>query len=229
LPFLDLGSKRVEYVVVRGTSRRYTYFRLRSDKTLEVIVPRGAKVNVEAAIRGRASWLVGEYDRMTSTKNILDKDMVMIGGKLMKVVYAEGSGESLAVDPGKGTVEVRTSDKRRLRELVRRWFLKESSAYVVRKSAELAPKVGAKPRRVDVREINKWGYCTRTGRLSFSWQLIALPERLREYVILHELTHLLEFNHSASFRRKLGAVCPDFRERERELDLVAPYDRLAPP
>jgi predicted metal-dependent hydrolase len=229
LPFLDLGSKRVKYEVLKGSSRRYTYFRLRFDMTLEVIIPRGARVDVEEAIRGRASWLVGEYDRMTSTKNVLEKDMVMIGGRLLKVEYAEGPGESLAVDLGRGIVEVRTSDRRRLRELVRRWFLKESSAYVVRKVAELATRVGAKPRMVDVREINKWGYCTRTGRLSFSWQLIALPERLREYVVLHELTHLLEFNHSASFRRKLGAVCPDFRERERELDLIAPYDRLAPP
>lgn len=229
MPFLELGSKRVEYEVVKGASRRYTYFRFRSDMTLEVILPRGAKVDVEEAIRGRASWLVGEYNRMASTRNVLDKDVVMVEGRLLKVVYDEGLGESFAVDREKGTVEIRTGDKRRLKELVRRWFLKESSAYAVRKAAELAPRVGAKPRRVDVREIGKWGYCTRTGRLSFSWQLIALPERLREYVVLHELTHLLEFNHSASFRRKLGAVCPDFRERERELTLIAPYDRLAPP
>ena len=80
---------------------------------------------------------------------------------------------------------------------------------------------------MDVREIGKWGYCTREGRLSFSWQLIALPERLREYVVFHELTHLLEFNHSPAFRRKLAKVCPDFRECEKELDLVRPYDRLA--
>ena len=89
--------------------------------------------------------------------------------------------------------------------------------------------MGVSPSRVDVREIGKWGYCTRGGRLSFSWQLIALPERLREYVVLHELTHLSHFDHSPAFKRKLAAYCPDFRDRERELNLVAPYDRLASP
>jgi hypothetical protein len=123
-------------------------------------------------------------------------------------------------------VVVHTSDKKRIRELVRRWFLKESSAYVVKKVAELAARVGAKPSRVDVREIRKWGYCTREGRLSFSWQLIALPETLREYIVLHELTHLLEFNHSPAFKKRLEVVCPDFRRRERELNLVAPYDKM---
>ncbi len=105
--------------------------------------------------------------------------------------------------------------------------MRESSAYAVRKVSELSPKLGVRPSRVDVREMGKWGYCTREGRLSFSWQLAALPERLREYVVLHELTHLTEFNHSRSFRKKLASVCPDFRDRERELDRVVPYDRLA--
>lgn len=229
MPYLDLGPRRVEYAVVRGTSRRYTYFRFRLDLTLEVVLPRGAPVDVEKAIRERTPWVVREYDRMSMTKNVLDSDMVMLGGELFRVKFREESGEGLTVDRGGGVVEVRTSDRKRLRELVRRWFLKESSAYAVRKVAELSPRVGVKPSRVDVREINKWGYCTRTGRLSFSWQLIALPERLREYVVLHELTHLLEFNHSASFRRRLAKFCPDFRARERELELIAPYDRLAPP
>lgn len=229
LPSLDLGPRRVEYAVVRGTGRRYTYFRLRPDLTLEVVLPRGARVDVERAIRERTPWLIREYDRMAMTKNVLDREMVMLGGRLLRVVFRDGPGEDLTVDTERGEVEVRTSDRRRLRELVRRWFLRESSAYAVRKVAELSPLVGAKPTRVDVREIGKWGYCTRTGRLSFSWQLIALPEKLREYVVLHELTHLIEFNHSASFRRRLGKVCPDFRDRERALDLIAPYDRLAPP
>lgn len=224
-----MGSRRVEYDIVRGTSRRYTYFRIRPDLTLEVVLPRGARVDVEKAIRERTPWLMREYNRMASTKNVLDNETLMLDGELLRIEFSDGAGEGLDVDREKGVVAVRTSDRRRLREMVRRWFLKESSAYAVRKVAELSPKVGARPSRVDVREISKWGYCTRNGRLSFSWQLIALPERLREYIVLHELTHLLEFNHSNSFRKRLAAVCPDFRERERELDFIAPYDRLAPP
>ncbi len=217
------------YSVVKGTSRRYTYFRFLPDLTLEVTLPRGRRVDVEAAIREKAPWLRREYVRVSRTKRVLDGNMVMLSGELLRVVYRDGASDRFVPDPARGVVEVQTSDSRALRELVRRWFLRESSAYVVRRVAELAPKVGAKPTRVDVREINKWGYCTRSGRLSFSWQLAALPERLREYVILHELTHLVEFNHSRAFKKKLEAVCPDSRERERELDLIEPYDRFRLP
>lgn len=153
----------------------------------------------------------------------------MFDGVILEVVYTDDVNDRLVPNIAKMEVAAPTGDRKRLKELVRRWFLKESSRYVVKKVAELAPMLGVHPSRVDVREIGKWGYCTRGGRLSFSWQLIALPERLRGYVVLHELTHLREFNHSPAFRRRLAAICPAFRERERELDLIAPYDKLAPP
>jgi hypothetical protein len=226
LPTLDLGTGRIKYSVVKGTSRRYTYFRFRRDLTLEVVLPRGRQIDIEKAIRERSTWLRREYRRLSSTKSVLTGDAVMFDGRYLKIGLSEGLEDQLTPEILKGEVVVHTSDTRRIRELVRRWFLKESSAYVVKKVAELAPRVGAKPSRVDVREIGKWGYCTRGGRLSFSWQLIALPEILREYIVLHELTHLLEFNHSPAFKKRLEAVCPDFRRRERELDLVAPYDKL---
>ncbi|HME19559.1 MAG TPA: YgjP-like metallopeptidase domain-containing protein [Nitrososphaerales archaeon] len=213
--------------MVRGGSRRYTYFRFKPDLTLEVVIPKGRKVDVDAALRDKLPWIAKEYDRMTSARMVLHGDQVMFGGSYLRIVHTPDTKEELVPDLKANEVHIRTSDRRRIKELVRRWFLKETSAYVVRKVADFTPLVGAKPSRVDVREISKWGYCTRGGRLSFSWQLIALPDRLREYVVLHELAHLVEFNHSPAFRRKLSAVCPDFRRRERELDSILPYDRMA--
>lgn len=195
--------------------------------TLEVVLPRGRDVDVESAVRSKLPWISREYERIASTREILLDDRVMFGGSYLRIVHTYDSGDELVPAFDSGEVRVRTSDRRRIKELVRRWFLKESSAYVVRKVSECAPSVGARPAKVDVREINKWGYCTRTGRLSFSWQLAALPERLREYVVLHELTHLVEFNHSPAFRKRLSSVCPDFRRRERELDRIIPYNRMA--
>ncbi len=229
MPSVDLGPGRVEYSVVRGTSRRYTYFRFRPDLTLEVIIPRGRLVDVEKEIRSNSSRLRREYERASKIRDVLSRDAVMFGGKILRVVRSDDVGDQIVPRFDAEEVMTGAKDRAHLRELVRRWFLKESSAYVVKMAAELAPKVGATPRRVDVREIGKWGYCTRDGRLSFSWQIVALPEKLREYVVLHELTHLLEFNHSPKFKKRLGAVCPDFRERERELGLIQPYDRLSPP
>jgi len=221
LPVISIGAHRVEYAVKVGTSRRYTYFRFRPDRTLEIVVPRGRRVDIDSTIRGRQSWIVRQLEEMSSSKRVLDEDGIMFDGERMKLTFEETDDqEELVHDPARREVLVRTSDEARVQELVRRWFLRESSRYVVRKLEELSKVLDVKYRRADVRQIRNWGYCTRDGRLSFNLQLIALPERLREYVILHELSHLSEFNHSGAFKRRLAAYCPDYRQREKELDRI---------
>lgn len=225
MPALEIGGRRIEYLVLRGTSRRYTYFRFRPDLTLEVVLPRGRLGDAGSAIIQKREWILKKYEEMQKTRSILDDERVMFDGRSLQIVYEEAlDKEELLPDPEGGKVVVRASERSRVRELVRRWFLRETSRYVMKKLADLAANLPAKYKQADVREIKNWGYCTRSGRLSFSWQLIALPEPLREYVILHELTHLEEFNHSPAFKRRLAKLCPDYRQREKELDYISPAE-----
>ena len=226
MPHIDIGTLQIEYSVVKGASRRYTYFRFKPDMTLEVSVQRGRKVNVEAMVKEKLSWIEREYTRATNAKRILGLDRVMFEGRYFRIVHIKDAKDELMPNLTTTELVVKTSDRRRIKELVRRWFLKETSAYVVRKVREYSPMLEVKPSRVDVREIGKWGYCTRTGRLSFNWQLVALPDRLREYVVFHELTHLFEFNHSLSFKKRLAFICPDYRSREKELAQIMPYGNM---
>ena len=222
---MEIGGKRIEYLVLRGASRRYTYFRFRPDLTLEVVLPRGRHGDASSAIDQRREWILKKYEEMQKTKRILDDDKVMFDGRLLEIVFEEAlDKEEILPHPEDGRVMVRANERSRVRELVRRWFLRETSRYVMRKLADLAPTLPAAYKRADVREIKNWGYCTRTGRLSFSWQLIALPERLRDYVIFHELAHLEEFNHSPAFKKELARLCPDYRQREKELDHISPAE-----
>jgi predicted metal-dependent hydrolase len=194
--------------------------------TLEVVIPKHGSVDPEKAITARLGWISGELGRLTTSRMVLTPEKVMYSGSYLSIVFTQTKEDAIIPEPAKGRVIVRASQPGRTTELVRRWFVKESSSYAVRKVADFAPVVGVRPSRVDVREIGKWGYCTRRGRLSFSWQLIALPDLLKEYVVWHELTHLRVFNHSIAFRDALSKVCPDFRNRERELDSIVPYARL---
>jgi predicted metal-dependent hydrolase len=221
VPVIQIGAHRIEYSVTTGTSRRYTYFRFRADRTLEIVLPRGRNVDLASAIRDRQTWIVKHYEQLSRSRRILDEDHVMFDGEQLKLIFEESQEkEELLHDPIRKEVTVRSSERSRIRELVRRWFLKETSRYVVAKLEGLSGTLDVKYSRADVRQMKNWGYCTRDGRLSFNWQLIALPERLREYIILHELAHLSEFNHSSAFKGRLAAFCPDYRQREKELDKI---------
>ncbi|MBP6978181.1 MAG: SprT family zinc-dependent metalloprotease [Bacteroidales bacterium] len=60
----------------------------------------------------------------------------------------------------------------------------------------------------------RWGSCNQANRLCFSWRLILTPEFVIDYVVVHELCHTVEKNHSARFWNRVGAILPDYKERK---------------
>jgi predicted metal-dependent hydrolase len=74
-------------------------------------------------------------------------------------------------------------------------------------------------RRVTVRnQRSRWGSCSRHGTISLNWRLIQTPTHVQDYIILHELCHLREMNHSARFWREVERVCPNSAAAERWLN-----------
>jgi predicted metal-dependent hydrolase len=64
---------------------------------------------------------------------------------------------------------------------------------------------------------SRWGSCSRKGNLNFSYQIALLPEALADYIIVHELCHLGEFNHSPRFWALVARACPNHKELRRAL------------
>jgi predicted metal-dependent hydrolase len=72
--------------------------------------------------------------------------------------------------------------------------------------------------RVAVRnQRSRWGSCSRRGTISLNWRLIQTPPFVADYIILHELAHLKEMNHSPRFWKEVASLCPDFAQAEKWL------------
>jgi predicted metal-dependent hydrolase len=87
-------------------------------------------------------------------------------------------------------------------------------------SRRFAADLGLAVRKVAVRDqSSRWGSCSTTGVLSFSWRLILAPGHVLEYLAAHEVAHLVEMNHSAKFWRVVSRLCPEHRRAKAWLDV----------
>jgi predicted metal-dependent hydrolase len=104
----------------------------------------------------------------------------------------------------------------------RAWFIGTGRVWVRERVVLLSPKVGCSPVRTDVRDLGyRWGSCGRNSVLYVNWRTIQLPVRLVDYVLVHELSHLIEPTHGPEFWKVVDRVMPDWRDRREELDRKA--------
>jgi len=81
------------------------------------------------------------------------------------------------------------------------------------------PRVNAFPSSISVGDLGfRWGSCGKNGNVYFNWRLLQLPVGLIHYVVVHELIHLVEHNHTREFWRVLDRVLPDWRDRKAEIE-----------
>ena len=87
-------------------------------------------------------------------------------------------------------------------------------------SRHYAKEIGARIKRVSVRDqSSRWGSCSSSGVLSYSWRLIFAPPHVLDYLAAHEVAHLKEMNHSARFWRLLDRLCPEMQRAKIWLDV----------
>jgi len=125
----------------------------------------------------------------------------------------------LAVQRAKQKPQLRL-DPRRISELEGRRAARELVRMLI---DEEAHELGVEVARVAIRDQRtRWGSCSATGTLSFNWRLVLAPFEVFDYVVVHELCHLREANHSRRFWRLVESRRPDWRERRDWLNEHGP-------
>jgi predicted metal-dependent hydrolase len=107
-----------------------------------------------------------------------------------------------------------------LRPVIESHLFQLAERALISRALELAQLHGLRVERVTIRsQQTRWGSCSRHGAISLNWRLIQMPPFVADYIILHELMHLRQMNHSSRFWQCVEQVCPDYRTAEHWLKM----------
>ena len=193
-------------------ARRYT-LRIQSAtrEAILTIPPRGTLKEAREFAQKHGGWIAARLDRLPKAAPFADGIVVPLRGVPHRIVHrglvrgtvwteAGPEGECLLCVAGRAP-----HIDRRIGDFLRR----EAKRDLEIASRHFATELGVEIKRVAVRDqSSRWGSCSTTGMLSFSWRLILAPSMVLNYLAAHEVAHLVEMNHSARFWRLVQRVCP---------------------
>jgi len=105
-----------------------------------------------------------------------------------------------------------------MRKAMEKWYRKKADRIINDRVGLYIEKIGKRPQVVKVKEQKRrWGSCTAKSKLYFNWRIIMAPGGIIDYVVVHEMSHLVHANHSKKFWQKVESVLPDYKKRRKWL------------
>jgi len=203
-------------------------------RTLEIIIRRGQVLlmlpqfvsNREGFdfIERKRQWIADTLQRQrektgeVSEKQYRQGEVFQFLGRPYTLLVTEGKRNAAALEGDHLRVQVSAGRGSPLAERVRKclwqWYQAEAMSLLGKKTDLLCAQIGRTHEGVVLRKTKtKWGHCTRSGVIQYNWQIMCAPEAIIDYLVAHEVSHLVHHNHSRLFWQQVEALCPDYRER----------------
>ncbi len=230
---LDFGGELISFSIVR-TARRKTVAISAGFDGVRVLAPTDLDdERVLNIVRKKGPWLLRkqaayrELGCAPSPREFVSGETFHYLGRpyRLKVVPDETAVVTRIVARGASLVARVLPDaiplvrRAAIRGALRHWYRDHAKAHFPVRATAMAELLGiASPAVHVVDQSKRWGSCDARGRIRLNWRLIMAPMTLVDYVISHEVCHVLEHNHSRRFWRSLETIMPDYEARVRQLD-----------
>lgn len=228
------GDERIAFErVVRKQASDRVLIKVHPDCRVVVSAPQdAANEEVLAAVKQRSRWIYQQLrdfrqqqEHITPRQYISGESHLYLGKQyLLKVNVEPQQPQGVKLLRGKLEVSVRSRDPERVKNLLANWYKERAREVFARRLEALLEQalwVNEKPPLRLLVMQTQWGSCSPNGRITLNPNLVKAPRDCIDYVILHELCHLAEHNHSERFYRLMSQVMPGWESIKERLDGMA--------
>lgn len=229
LPQFVFGDKKIDYLINRSDKASSVIITVNVGQGVQITVPSKFKIaNIDQILEKKASWIIKKVDYLSELagcavpRSYVDgENLFFLGNRyVVKVniydvvitnqVKLNGSTIIVNIPP----VLDREERVQTIRSVLVNWYMKEAEHFIIDRVNVFADRMGTRPAKIRVKEqIFRWGSCSNKGNINFNWKIIMAPIEVIDYVIVHELCHLIRLDHSPEFWRLINKVLPDYENR----------------
>lgn len=199
-------------------------------KTLELTIDRGGELILAAPpavshevltdfVRDKRFWLYTKLAEKAARQQPSGGKAYVTGegfhylGRSYRLLLVDAQSTPLKLEAGR--FKLLRSEAGRGREHFIGWYTDHAAPWLQRRVAQWAGRMEVQPAGVQIRDLGyRWGSCGRAGGVNFHWTVILLPARVIDYVVVHELAHLVEPNHTPVFWARVARALPEYAERK---------------
>lgn len=207
-------------------------------KTIAITVEAPGQVSVKAPVglsddiiikrvKSKTKWIIQKLNEVKNIKTVAIKKEFINGESflylgrnysLQLTIDTELKKSAVKLSNGKLMVTAPTSDEELIRNALEAWYRNQAKEHIDERIKYYLPIIGVEPNKITVKEQKKrWGSCSSKGNLNFNWKAIMAPSSVLDYIIVHELCHLIHLNHSRDFWNLVAAILPDYQNRREWL------------
>lgn len=201
-------------------------------KTLSIIIERDRSVVVRAphhitedkiaqAVKKRHKLIQQKIDHNAKypyekpSKEFVTGESLMYLGHHYKLYVVDEPVEGVVFD---NKFFISKANQQRANEIFKNWYIGQAKELLIPKAIHIAKRLGVTYNHLNIMDLKfRWGSCTPKDNIHLNWRLIKAPMTVIEYIIVHELTHLLEANHTPEFWNRVASQLPTYEKAKRWL------------
>jgi predicted metal-dependent hydrolase len=225
---IEHKSKTIPFQV-EFRKRRTMEIRIQPPDQITVIAPlRLSKDTIIKEVQGKADWIIkklSEYENLNYKnlkKEYIDGEVFMYLGNQYPLLIMDANYKIPRVKFQDNTIVISTSTKEEenLKNALEKWYREKALEVITERIKYYEPYFKVRPSGIVIKEQKKrWGSCTSEKKLLFNWRLIMAPIPVIDYVIVHEMSHMIHMDHSKNFWNQVESILPDYKDRKKWLKL----------
>lgn len=221
-----LAERKIN-IHVKRTDRKSMKLTVRADGSVAVEAPRVlSEEQICKLIDDKKSWIISKVNQRLSSGNLYNNLKAVEGEKFsylgrectLRYQQTDSKKPSITVKNGQLIVSHHTNNEAELVQIIEKWYREKTKEEVEFWIKCYQPYFNVTPNRIVIKEQKRrWGSCSSKNNLNFNWRLSMMPTWVISYIVLHELCHFEEMNHSPAFWAAVEKRMPEYRKAKEWL------------